>query len=190
MKVREKHSYVDLTEGKIYNVLETDEYMVKIIEKIIDDVNEAHWSWENKYEVIKEDNMKELTFKEVITNIKEGEVWESLNPKSNIKEVSLQDWGISLVTRSDINAEDVYFGVNNNTKFKLKRKKYSFTEAFKAYEEGKKIESCISTNIYFKGENETDCCIHMNTKSFYYKEIIDFEQFNLEEIRGEWYIDS
>lgn len=84
--------------------------------------------------------MKELTFKDVVANIKENEVWESLNPKSNIKEVSLRHWGISLVTRRHIEAEDIFFGINNDTKFRLKRKKYSFKEAFKALEEGSNEE--------------------------------------------------
>lgn len=155
-----------LTINKIYEVLSER----KNTFTILDDKNIRAYYLKERFEIIEEENMKQLTFKEVIANIKEDEIWESLNPKSNIKEISLQDWGISLVTRSDIGAEDVYFGVNNNTKFRLKRKKYSFAEAFKAYEEGKEIESCVTKEIA-SNFKEFDC-------------------FRSDEIRGEWYINS
>lgn len=61
--------------------------------------------------------------------------------------------------------------VDLNAKYKLKRKKYSFTEAFKAYEEGKEIESCINSDWYYKlGE----CELLVYAK----------------EIKGEWYIND
>lgn len=55
--------------------------------------------------------------------------------------------------------------------FSIERKKYSFAEAFKAYEEGKEIESCINSDWYYKlGE----CELLVYAK----------------EIKGEWYINS
>lgn len=55
--------------------------------------------------------------------------------------------------------------------FSIERKKYSFAEAFKAYEEGKEIESCINSDWYYKlGE----CELLVYAK----------------EIKGEWYIND
>lgn len=54
--------------------------------------------------------------------------------------------------------------------FSIERKKYSFAEAFKAYEEGKEIESCISSEHYKLDD----------IKLLVYAE----------EIKGEWYIND
>ena len=79
------------------------------------------------------EEMKELTFKEVIANIKEGEVWKSdyktVEIKGSVLEITDKDRKIRL-----------RFG--DDTQFKLQRKEYTFEEAFKACEEGKEIESC------------------------------------------------
>lgn len=89
---------------------------------------------------IKEDNI-EKTFREVIADIKEGEVWECghiLITKSND--------GIELKGMSSCSS---YF-TDDNKIFKLQRKQYTFEEAFKAYEEGKEIQSISSDKIYQK----------------------------------------
>lgn len=89
---------------------------------------------------IKEDNI-EKTFREVIADIKEGEVWECghiLITKSND--------GIELKGMSSYSS---YF-TDDNKIFKLQRKEYTFEEAFKAYEEGKEIQSISSDKIYQK----------------------------------------
>lgn len=95
---------------------------------------------EHAFEIVKEDNM-EKTFREVIADIKEGEVWECghiLITKSND--------GIELKGMSSCSS---YF-TDDNKIFKLQRKQYTFEEAFKAYEEGKEIQSISSDKIYQK----------------------------------------
>nr|WP_302597857.1 hypothetical protein [uncultured Cellulosilyticum sp.] len=78
--------------------------------------------------------MKELTFREVIANIKEGEVWEGKYKKIYIQNSTL------FVENINSNFDGVIaVGFVLDEIYKLKRKKYSFAEAFKAYEEGKEI---------------------------------------------------
>ena len=115
--------------GIDYNKLEFDslEYYEKEYETII------KWN-------IKENNM-EKTFREVIADIKEGEVWENENRK-----ITINDLG-------EIFIKDKITGLrsfNPKVKYKLKRKEYTFEEAFKAYEEGKEIQSASTDKIYHK----------------------------------------
>lgn len=105
--------------------------------------------------------MKELTFKEVIANIKEGEVWEALSVK-----IRKDSFGIQL------NGLGGNATISDNFRFKLKRKEYTFEEAFKAYEEGKAIESFKGTSYVKHYEEEY------------------FEKISIEEIRGKWYIND
>ena len=131
--------------------------------------------------------MKELTFREVIANIKEDEVWESLSKTSHIQKIISKKWGINFIFNCANKGDLGEIGVNNACRFKLKRNKVSFSEAFKAYEQGKEIESCVSGCKYRKDD-----------KKEYYKEIYDdkwikwfeFDEgyFQFNEIRGEWYI--
>lgn len=104
--------------------------------------DDNRWKWtEDMFDKIEEDNnMKELTFKEVITNIKEDEVWES-NDISIFK------------TKDDISIDWKNGGDNgvlifDDEKFKLKRKQYNFEEAFKFFEKGKEIESVVSRKCF------------------------------------------
>lgn len=113
--------------------------------------------------------MKELTFIEVIANIKDGEIWE--NEKQRVARIYINKLGNVQLEGDDIDfAQNFSTCVDLNAKYKLKRKKYSFTEAFKAYEEGKEIESCISGERYKLDD----------IKLLVYAE----------EIKGEWYIND
>lgn len=114
--------------------------------------------------------MKELTFIEVIANIKDGEIWENENQR--VARIYINKLGNVQLEGDDIDfAQNFSTCVDLNAKYKLKRKKYSFTEAFKAYEEGKEIESCINSDWYYKlGE----CELLVYAK----------------EIKGEWYING
>lgn len=114
--------------GIDYNKLEFDslEYYEKEYETII------KWN-------IKENNM-EKTFREVIADIKEGEVW--VNEIAPINFIRLREDGVL-----DFNENE---GINLNVKYKLQRKEYTFEEAFKAYEEGKEIQSASTDKIYHK----------------------------------------
>lgn len=107
--------------------------------------------------------MKELTFREVIANIKKGEVWED-----DIFEVDCTE---SEAIRIKDKHSGFIFSFHKEDSLQLKRKKYSFAEAFKAYEEGKEIESCINSDWSYK---LGDCELLVYAK----------------EIKGEWYIND
>lgn len=110
--------------------------------------------------------MKELTFREVIANIKEGEVWEGKYKKIYIQNSTL------FVENINSNFDGVIaVGFVLDEIYKLKRKTHSFTEAFKAYEEGKEIESCTNENRCYK-LNGRRLCVYDD------------------EIKGEWYING
>ena len=71
------------------------------------------------------------------------------------------------------------------TKYKLKRKEYTFQEAFKAYEGGKEIESDFNGYKYKKING-----IDMRLKYMGEEWEEDFGRFDMREIRGAWYIND
>ena len=73
--------------------------------------------------------------------------------------------------------------MRNNDKFKLQRKEYTFEEAFKAYEEGKEIESCYSQ---YKYKKEGGLDLYSKTGNEWYGE----DNFEIDEIRGKWDINN
>lgn len=127
----------------------------------------------------KENNMKELTFKEVITNIKEDEVWES-NDVSIFK------------TKDDISIDWKNGGDNgvlifDDEKFKLKRKQYNFEEAFKFFEKGREIESVVSEKCFKIRDSVSVYIAKDKTINTVNDEI---RLFTHNEIRGKWYIND
>lgn len=112
---------------------------------------------------IKEYNKMEKTFREVIADIKEGEVWENKNFK-----ITLDKSGFNIDYKKEFDIECIGYVFLHCTTFKLQRKKYTFTEAFKAYEEGEEIESCVSSRIYSLKKPSN--------------------LFSANDIRGKWYI--
>lgn len=107
--------------------------------------------------------MKELTFKEVIANIEEGEVW-----KNECRFIKCVNGNVSIHNKGKNKSDCFLF--TDDYKFELQRKEVSFQEAFAAFKEGKEIESDISTIRYanWKGGN----------------------LFSSGEISGRWYINS
>lgn len=130
-----------------------------------------------RFEVIKEENKMEKTFREVIADIKEGEVWEGRS-----KYIKRFADGIQIYHKEKGKSTPSML-MSNNDKFKLQRKEYSFAEAFKAYEEGKEIESCYSQYKY-KKEGRLD--LYSKTESEWYEE----DNFEIDEIRGKWHINN
>lgn len=130
-----------------------------------------------EWEIDKMDNkIKELTFREVIANIKEGEVWESAfvgieNVCGDIQINFKKDYVKEIYSFSSI------------TKYRLQRKECTFEEAFKAYEEGKEIEGI--SHKYKKNHN---------ADKYFLKDagvwVENFSGFSADEIRGKWYIND
>ncbi|CAM2079529.1 MAG: hypothetical protein NSGCLCUN01_03749 [uncultured Clostridium sp.] len=130
-----------------------------------------HWTDEMLEEVKEE--VQEKTFQEVIATIKEGETW--VNDIAPISYIRLRENGVL-----DFNKNE---GVNLNCKYKLQRKEYTFEEAFKAYEDGKEIESCYSQ---YKYKKEGGLDLYSKTENEWYGE----DSFEIDEIRGKWYINN
>lgn len=73
---------------------------------------------------------------------------------------------------------------SDSWKFKLQRKQYTFEEAFKAYKNGKVIESCVTGDKYtWNGLTDLIC---KNGEDGYSK----LKSIYIEEIKGKWYIND
>ena len=121
----------------------------------------------------------EKTFREVIRDIKEGEVWERNIISGNIK-IKLEDDFI-MIWKDD----ELVFTFGNKYKFKTNKEEYTFSEAFEAYEEGKEIISVV-TNYCYKNTQDRNL-YKRNTEVFY---INHNNNFSIDEIRGKWYIEG
>lgn len=119
----------------------------------------------------------EKTFKEVIEDIKEKEIWES----ENFILMLTCDKEIRIAHKEGFDS-CVAIYIDVNSKFKLKREPHTFAEAFKAYEEGKEIESLKSEYKYKKNK--------MFSNGKWYNFHDDNGIFSLKEICGEWYINN
>lgn len=162
-----------------------------IVEKVHGEcyqLKENHWYWTDEMLEEVKVEVQEKTFREVIADIKEGEVWESAQNCFQLKEISCIEGRIKFklegvfVEKTD-NLNNVDTGEGSGQTFKLQRKQCTFEEAFKAYEKGKEIESCLSGYKYKKIDNIDHRSITGNKWS---KE----ESFEIEEIRDKWYINN
>ena len=143
-------------------------------------------------ECLKEKNKIEKTFREVIADIKEGEVWESAQNCFQLKEISCIEGRIKFklegvfVEKTD-NLNNVDTGEGSGQTFKLQRKQCTFEEAFKAYEKGIKVESQYSGISYEKknkSQVEVSCDNNASLES-------EFNiSFSTGEIRDKWYINN
>lgn len=126
--------------------------------------------------------MKALSFREVIASIKEGEEYVNTKETYAVKGVYMSSGNIVVYTEKDFNR----FVVDDRMRFKKVMEEYTFQEAFKAFEEGKEIESCSSEYCY-KLREDSILKRHYSVKQ---AETWNDEEnlFKLNEIRGKWYI--
>ena len=146
----------------------------------------------NGYKIIKWEieDMKELTFKEVIANIEEGQAYKCTRKNARVKAIKRKIVDNKDVIEFLVAGRCGYssFAIEVDDIFTLHRKEYTFQEAFKAYEEGKEIEDCNGTKYkkidnedHYKGEYDVRFC----SKSCEY----DY-WFGFDEVRGVWYIND
>lgn len=140
-------------------------------------IKEEYYMWSNEMFVKVKVEVQEKTFQEVIATIKEGETW--VNDIAPISYIRLRENGVL-----DFNKNE---GVNLNCKYKLQRKEYTFEEAFKAYEEGKEIESCEECRFKLI-DKDTTLIIDCVGDEMEYSNAKDL--FSVKEIRGKWYINN
>lgn len=149
-----------------------------------------HWT-DEMLEDVKE-KVQEKTFRKVIATIKEGEVWESVQKCFQLKEISCIEGMIKFklegvfVEKTD-NLNNVDTGEGRGQTFKLQRKEYTFEEAFKAYEEGKEIESCEECRFKLIDKDTTLIIDCVGDEMEYSNKR---ELFSVKEIRGKWYINN
>lgn len=176
MKVRcVNNNWNNLTKGKVYDVI----YIIDSEIQIYNDLGDKQTFYIGNFEVIKEENkMQEKTFREVIADIKEGEVWESHCKKI----IGFKD-GDFEIRDNDGHKFGNAVSIRSANKYRLKRKECNFEEAFKAYEEGKEIESCYSQ---YKYKKEGGLDLYSKTENEWYGE----DNFEIDEIRGKWYINN
>ena len=93
-----------------------------------------------------------MKFKDVIKNIKPGETYVPRRNGSRIKEIALENG----ILRFKCNVDEKYdeFGIYLDELFELKRKEYSFEDAYREMLNGKIIES-IDSGAKTKFENNT-----------------------------------
>lgn len=136
------------------------------------------------------EKVKELTFEEVIANIKDGEVWECTRKTARVKEIKKNgEMKNSLIVFNfGCLTEDTRASIQGTDTFKLKSKKYTFEEAFRAYEEGKEIECCYGGQK-LKKENKKDYYFNYDKEEYVplsFNEVF----FDIATIRSEWYIND
>lgn len=87
--------------------------------------------------------MKELTFNQVVNNIKEGEVWESL-----LFDITMKDGDIRLYLNCELGE---YCLFDKDSLYRLKEKPVEFSEAFQGYQEFKLVKSLKAGRIFKRG---------------------------------------
>lgn len=166
-----------LTLGKIYTVInEKEEYY-----KVENDAGIELLHYKNRFEIVKEGSKMKKTFREVIADIKEGETWIQKDKGYIVSKIANLGGDIFI----ELESSRSVFGTKGT--YTLERKEYSFDEAFKAYEEGKEIESKHSKYKYKKIDNEDH--VYIKETDYWLKRIED-EIISFNEIRGKWYIND
>ncbi|MGN1029754.1 MAG: hypothetical protein ACI4P7_06635 [Bacilli bacterium] len=135
------------------------------------------------------DTMKELKSLEVMANIEEGQAYKCTRKNARVKAIKRKIIDNKDVIEFLVAGKCGYssFAIEVDDTFTLHRKEYTFQEAFKAYEEGKEIESLLyglklkkkcGKDYYYDYAKEKYVCI----------ECIDI--FTIDSIREKWYIND
>lgn len=137
---------------------------------------ETGWTDKDLELYIEEEVEVSKTFKEVIRDIKEGEVWESY-----AKTIKLYKNGaIEIIEKGG--RRQSCFSFNDSNKFNLRRLKVSFTEALESFKKGKEIESVYGKNKYRQSE------MNMFVNEEYFESCRPCISMN--ELTEEWYINN
>lgn len=174
-------------ELKIIRSKENEDLIIVPIEKINHKEDSDNYFTREYYshpiKIIKEkgeNNMEELIFKEVITNIKDGETWESETSYINKRKGVINIWDNTPSKTVKSIADDILFTLQE-------RKEYTFEEAFKCFEKGREIESVVSGKC-FKIRDSVSVYI---TKDKTINTVNDeIRLFTHNEIRGKWYVND
>lgn len=171
---------MDEFRGEIATIKHIDEECDEIYRNYNLDIDNLRFCWTEEMFEKENNNMQELTFKEVITNIKEDETWESENYI-----IKCSHRIISIETKN----REVFNGIAfcDNILFTLQRKQYSFEEAFKCFEKGREIESVVSGKCFKIRDSVSVYIAKDKTINTVNDEI---RLFTHNEIRSKWYIND
>lgn len=169
-----------LVNGKIYEGELVSDEGDKEMGWIINGIE--HW----RFEEFRFEEVKELTFQEVIANIEDGEVWECTRKTARVKEIKKNGELKNSLIVFDFGCltEDTRASIQGTDTFKLKRKGHTFEEAFKALEEGKEIES-LKTHERLKLKDGRLVYFDSYDNRFNHADGIEYN-----EIKGKWYIND
>lgn len=136
------------------------------------------------------DTMKELKSLEVIANIEEGQAYKCTRKNARVKAIKRKIIDNKDVIEFLVDGKCGYssFAIEVDDTFTLHRKEYTFQEAFKAYEEGKEIESCIEGQKY-KKEGGEDYYFDYGKNKYMLLEW-DRDCITITSIRNKWYIND
>lgn len=139
---------------------------------------------EEELELYLEDNIKtKKTFREIIANIKENEVWE--NKDARVKRIYINDYG-----NLTFEGENYTFSMNYSTciglddVYELKIIGCPFEKAFREYEQGKVIGS--NYGYRYKKIGDKDYVYDKDLNQWVENE----ESFTITEIREEWFVEG
>lgn len=87
------------------------------------------------------------TYREVLQDIRPGEIWECIESDSIIRAIRYyKDEGLEMEYTTF--SQSGIFYVDIDKKFRLKKDEVEFEDAVKALKEGKTIESCETSSLY------------------------------------------
>ncbi len=153
----------------------------------IEEDNSKYCWTDEMFEEIKEDNnMKELTFREVIANIKEGETYKNTKESYGIQYIYMSN-GDVILKRTDGFRTDMTV-LDDKMRFVKEREEYTFQEALEALIEGYEIESKINGYKYKKDEEYILKTDKKDRVVGNYREV--GEIFSLQESINLWYIND
>ena len=179
-----------LTKGKVYEVLAQDSANYKIL----DDLGLIKWFPKKRFEVVKEEStIEKAAFKgwEIIKMCEEGKI------KNGTILQDLDGEHFTVFNGVIIDGEREKFDSNYETtssffvrnRFRIIKKEYTFEEAFKAYKEGKEIESCEGDFYKYKRIDDSDYVFIKDNE--HWLEFAEHEEaISFNEIRGKWYIND
>ena len=135
------------------------------------------------------DTMKELKSLEVMANIEEGQAYKCTRKNARVKAIKRKIIDNKDVIEFLVAGKCGYssFAIEVDDTFTLHRKEYTFQEAFKAYEEGKEIESLLN-GLKLKKKCGKDYYYDYAKEKYVCIECIDI--FTIDSIREKWYIND
>ena len=126
------------------------------------------------------------TYREVLQDIRPGEIWECIESDSIIRAIRYyKDKAIEMECTPS--SQSGIFYVDIDKKFRLKKDEVEFEDAIKALKEGKTIESCETSSLYKikrRCMDDTILTSKQNSPSW-----LDLDcNFKTKEVLGKWCI--